>query len=171
MIVRCVSSGSTSRNTPSRWPCVMMSRTATNTSFINWNVCGVEVRRAGGELAQHDRGEPRAGGGFLDDGGDPRVELVLGRARTVGDGAGAAADRPHHLAHALRGKLALAAEVVVEHRLVDAGAGGDAVGAGGVVAALGEFDRRGAEDGAARVARGAPLSSDGALPDRHTCIN
>ena len=81
--------------------------------------------------------------------------LCFGGAGTVGDGAGAAADRAHHVAHDLEVELALAAEVVVEHRLVDAGARGDAVGAGGVVAALGELERRGAEDGGAGITHGA----------------
>ena len=50
-----------------------------------------------------------------------------------------AAHRADHVAHHFEVELALAAEVVVEHRLVDAGPGGDAVGAGGVVAALGRI--------------------------------
>ena len=127
----------------------MMSRTATNTSFINWKVWTSKCGAPEAIFAQHDRREPRAGGGFLDEGGDPGVELVFGGAGTVGNRAGAAPDRAHHLTHHLEVDLALAAEVVVEHRLVDAGACGDAVGAGGVVAPLGEFDRGGAEDRAA----------------------
>ena len=40
----------------------------------------------------------------------------------------------------------LAAEVVVEHRLVDAGAAGDAIDAGAGVAARGELDGGGGQD-------------------------
>ena len=111
-----------------------------------WKVVGVEVRRPGGQLAQHDGREPRAGRRFLDQGADPRVELVLGGAGAVGDGADAHADGANHVADDFGVELALAAEVVVEHRLVDPGPGGDALGAGGLVAALGELVRGGAED-------------------------
>ena len=104
MIVRWVSSGSASRNTPSRCPWTMTSRTATKTAFIMPKRVGVEVRAPDGELAQHDRREPRPGGGFLDDGGDPGVELVLGGAGAVGDGAGAARRRRGTCRAAPRGR-------------------------------------------------------------------
>ena len=115
---------------------------------------GVEVRGPGGQLAQHDRREPRAGGRFLDEGADPGVELVLGRARAVGDSAHARTDGANHVADDFGIEPGLAAEVVVEHRLVDPGPGGDAFGSRRLVAALGELVRRGAEDGDPGVARG-----------------
>ena len=40
MMVRCVSSGSTSPNAPSRCPCAMMSRTPPKTAFIIAKVSG-----------------------------------------------------------------------------------------------------------------------------------
>ena len=120
---------------------------------------GVEVRRPGGELAQHDRGEPGAGGGFFDQGTDPRVELVLGRPGAVSDRAHARTHGAHHVANDLRVKLAFAAEVVVEHRLVDPGPGSDAIGARCLVAALGKLVRGGAEDRGAGVAHGAACHS------------
>ena len=53
----------------------------------------------------------------------------------------------------------LAAEVVVEHRLVDAGAAGDAVHAGAGVAALGELERGGGEDAVGRDGGGLLTAS------------
>ena len=57
------------------------------------------------------------------------------------------ADGAEHVAQHLEVERALAAEVVVEHRLVDARLGGDAVHAGGVEAALGELLGGGRENG------------------------
>ena len=48
----------------------------------------------------------------------------------------------------------LAAEVVVQHRLVDAGAAGDAVDAGAGIAAFGELESGGGEDAVRRDAGG-----------------
>ena len=76
---------------------------------------------------------------------DPGVELVLGRAGTVGDGADPGADRAKHVAQHLEVQPELAAVVVVDHRLVDARPGGDAVHAGGVEPALGELVGGGAK--------------------------
>ncbi len=108
---------------------------------------GIEMRSAGRDLAQHDGREPGAGAGLLDDGDDPGVELVFGGAGAVGDGAGAGADGAEHVAEHLDVEPELAAVVVVDHRLVDARLRGDAVDAGGVVAALGELAGGGGEDG------------------------
>src|SRR6185436_7799112 len=99
--------------------------------------------------------EPRARRRFLDQRADPRVELVLGGTRAISDGAYAGTDRAHHVANDFRVERALAAEVVIQHRLVDAGAGGDAVSAGGVVAALGELVRGGTEDRGTGITHGA----------------
>jgi hypothetical protein len=107
----------------------------------------VDVRRAGGELPQHDGREPRACRRLLDDSQDPGIELVLGGAGTVGNGARARPDRAEHAAEHLDVQPQLAAVVVVEHRLVDMRLRGDAVDAGGVVAALGELERGGPDDG------------------------
>ena len=82
--------------------------------------------------------------------------FVFRGAATLGDRAGARADRAKHVAQDLDVQPLLAAVVVVEHRLVDAGPVGDAVDAGGVVAALGELVRGGLEDGRTRVAARTP---------------
>ncbi len=159
MIDRCASSGSTSRNVPSRLPCAMTSETPASTAFIIWKVLASKCGARGGELAQHDGGKPWAARGLFDQGADPRVELVLGRAGAVSDRAHPGTDGAHHVANDLRVELALAAEVVVEHRLVDPGPGGDAIGARGLVATLGELVRGGAEDRGAGVAHGAACHS------------
>ena len=57
-----------------------------------------------------------------------------------------AADRAKHVAQDLHVQPLLAAVVVIEHRLVDAGLVGDAIDAGGVIAALGELVGGGLED-------------------------
>ena len=65
------------------------------------------------------------------------------------------ADGAEHVAEDLEVEAVLAAVVVVEHRLVDARLGGDAVDAGGVVAALGELAGGGGKDRGLGIAGGA----------------
>ena len=58
----------------------------------------------------------------------------------------AIADEGEHLAEQGAVERALALEVVVDHRLVDAGAAGDAIDAGAAEPALGELEGGGGED-------------------------
>ena len=156
MIVRCVRRGSTSRKIPSRWPCRMMSRTATKTAFIMPKVSG--SRRGAPEASSRSMmdGNPGAGGGLFDNRRNPGVGLLVCRCRAVRKGAGALPDGAEHLPEDLDVEGAFAPEVVVEHGFVDMGSGGDAVHAGGVVSAFGKLLGRGAEDGVVRVPSGAP---------------
>jgi hypothetical protein len=113
----------------------------------------VEVRDAGGQLAQHDGREPRPLRRFLDDGLDPGVDLLFRGAGAVGNRPRPAADGSEHVAEDLVVELELAAEVVVDHRLVDAGFEGDAVDAGSLEPAGGEFRSGGGKNAGPRVAR------------------
>ena len=155
MIDRCASSGSTSRNVPSRCPCAITSATPASTAFIMWKVlaskCGARAASSRSMMGgNHGRAAASSTSALIQASSFCSAEPgPSATARTR------APDGAHHVADDLGVERALAAEVVVEHRLVDAGAGGDAVGAGGVVAALGEFVRRGAEDGGAGVPHGA----------------
>ncbi len=88
-------------------------------------------------------------------GGDGAIDFVGGGAVAVGDGLHAPGDEREHPAEQGAIQSLLALEVVVEHRLVDAGAAGDAVDAGAGEAARGEFDRGGGEDGVRGDAGGA----------------
>ena len=85
-------------------------------------------------------------GGFLDERGDPGVEFRLRRTVAVGNRTRAGAYCAEHVLEDFAVEVRLAAEVVVNHRLVDAGFLGDAVDAGGGIAALGEFGGGGLED-------------------------
>jgi len=71
--------------------------------------------------------------------------------RAVGDRSRARADGTEHVAKHLHVEAQLAAEVVVEHRLVDAGRRGDPVDPRGIVAAQRELVRGGAKDGGRRI--------------------
>ena len=130
-------------------------RTATNTSFINWNVltskCGAPAAISRSMIgANHGRAAASSTIATTQASSFSMalpVRSAMARARGT-DGA-------DHVANHFEVEVALTAEVVVEHRLVDAGAGGDAIGAGGVVAALGEFDGRGADRGS--ESRAAPF--------------
>ena len=86
-----------------------------------------------------------------------------------GDGASAMsatrrADGPEHVADDLAVEGELVGEVVVDHRLVDAGGVGDVVDADAVEAAGGEELGGGGEDGLAGVAgRGCGGGGDGGI--------
>ena len=116
-----------------------------NVSLSMWGAPEPSSRRA-------DRRKPGALGGFFDDGGNPGVQLDLGRAGALGNRPDTGADGAKHVAQHFEVQPELAAVVVVNHRLVDAGPGSDAVHASGVESALGELLRGGREDGALRVA-------------------
>ena len=102
----------------------------------------VDVRGARGQFPQHDRRKPRAARRLLDHGRDPGVKLVLAGALAGGDRARAGPNRTEHVAQHLDVQPLLAAVVVIEHRLVDVSPGGNAIDAGGVVAALGRTRAR-----------------------------
>ena len=86
--------------------------------------------------------------------GDGAVDLVGGRGGAGGDGLEALGGAAEGLAQQRAVQPLLAVEVVVEHRLVDAGAAGDAIDAGAGEAARGEFDGGGGEDPVGGDARG-----------------
>ena len=74
-----------------------------------------------------------------------RSSLSAGGARSAA--IAAAARRRREIARTMRAvERALAREVVVDHRLVDRGAAGDAIDAGAGEAARGELARGGGED-------------------------
>ena len=88
------------------------------------------------------------------DAGDHAIDLLGGGARAGGNRLHALR-RDGERAPEQRAVQALfAVEVVVEHRLVHAGAAGDAVDASAAEAAGGEFDRGGGEDAIRRHAGG-----------------
>ena len=87
------------------------------------------------------------------DAGDGAVDFLGGRAVAGGDGAAGARRRREDLAEQRAVEALLAVEVVVEHRLVHAGAAGDAIDAGAGEAALGELEGGGGEDAVGRDAR------------------
>ena len=68
----------------------------------------------------------------------------------VADGGDGVTDAVEQLAEDLAVESRLAAEVVIEHGLVHAGAGGDAVDLGAVESARGKFRRRRREQALAR---------------------
>ncbi len=88
---------------------------------------GIEVRRTLGNLAEHQRREVRPLIGQLDERGDEGGQLVGRRARLVGDCGNGLAGIAEHLAHHFAVQRELVGEVVVDHRLVDAGEAGDVV--------------------------------------------
>ena len=113
----------------------------------------IQVRAAFGDFAQHDRGEERV---LRTKPAMRGIDASILRRR-----AGRRSRRWPRRRSPARAKVCaeqgavetlLAAEVVVEHRLVDAGAAGDAVDAGAGVAACGELDRGGGEDPVGRDA-------------------
>ena len=86
-----------------------------------------------------------------------RSILSAGAAGAGGDRLQALGGEREHLAQQRAVEALLALEVVVEHRLVDPGAAGDAVDARAGEAALGEFEGGGGEDrGRARRGQGGP---------------
>jgi hypothetical protein len=115
----------------------------------------IEMRAAFGHLPQHDRGEEAV---LRDEAGNPRddlIQLLDGGGAGCRDGAQPFAGSAEGVAQQGPVQPLLAAEVVVEHRLVDAGSAGDAIDAGAGIAAGGEFDGGGRENPVGRDAGGA----------------
>jgi hypothetical protein len=106
-----------------------------------------------GNLAEHDGGDVGAGLSFGDEGGDEAVELVGGVGVGGSDGGEAVAHGGEDGAEDGGVEGLLAVEVVVDHRLVEAGAGGDAVDGGGGEAAESELGGGGVEDALTGVGR------------------
>ena len=116
----------------------------------------VEVAAAVGKLAKHDRRQVRVPVEVPDERVDVSGQLRAGIARAVDD-------QPQRRDQALQAgvqdlviQAALVVEVVVDERLVDARAAGDAIDAGRVVAVAGELVDGGLENAAPGVAPGAP---------------
>ena len=86
--------------------------------------------------------------------GDGAIDLLGGRAAAGGDRLQRFDGEREHLPQEDAIEALLALEVVVEHRLVDAGAAGDAVDAGAGEAVRGEFEGGGGQDAVRRDARG-----------------
>ena len=115
----------------------------------------VEVTAAVGQLAQHDRRQVRVLVEVLDERVDVGGQLGVGIAWTVDD-------QPQRRDQVLQAgvqdlviQAAFVGEVVVDERLVDARAAGDAIHAGRVVAVAGELVDGGLENAAPGVAFGA----------------
>ena len=87
--------------------------------------------------------------------GDRAVDLLGGGAVSGGDAAQPFGGTREHLSQERTVQPLLAAEVVVEHRLVDPGAAGDAIDAGAGEPACAELERGGGEDGVRGDAGGA----------------
>ena len=109
-----------------------------------------------GDLAEPDRRKVRPRLGLGGDGLDERADLV-GRAAAseAATARDAGADGAEHVAQDLAVERRLAAEVVVDHRLVEAGGAGDAVDAGAGEPARGELGGGGGEEPVARA--GGPV--------------
>ena len=91
-----------------------------------------------------------AGLGLGGKGVDEGAHLVARRQVGGGDGAGAGTHGGEHVAQDLAVEAGLAAEVVVDHRLVQAGGVGDAVDARAGEAVGGEGGGGGGEEAVAR---------------------
>ena len=115
----------------------------------------IEMGAAFGDLAEHDGGEERVLLEEAGKGGDGAVDLLGGRAAAGGNGLQRLDGEREHLPQQDAIEPLLALEVVVEHRLVDAGAAGDAIDAGAGEAVLGELEGGGGQDAVRRDARGA----------------
>ena len=107
-----------------------------------------------GDLAEHDGREELLLADEAGDRGDDAVELVGRRGGAGGDGLEALSGTAEGVAQQRAVQPLLAVEVVVQHRLVDAGAPGDSIDARSGEAARGEFDRGGGEDPVRGDARG-----------------
>jgi hypothetical protein len=134
----------------------------------------VEVRAPLGDFAKPDWWKVRPGLGFDRDGIDERAHFVGGRCARALRVADASGDGFEHVVEDLAVEGGLAAEVVVDHRLVDARGPRDAVDAGSGKAAGGKLGRGGGQQPLAR--RGAAFlltpppsraALRAALPDRH----
>ena len=117
---------------------------------------GPEMRPAIGDLAKKDRQEVRGGVDRSHEGVDEAVELLRRAARrpamAVADALG---DGREDVADDAGVEGALVREVVVDHRLVDACAAGDAIDGGGGEAVGAELVAGGGEDARSGVGCGA----------------
>ena len=121
--LRWVSTGSTGRKSPSRTPRATMRCTAVRHADRLVHDLGLEVLAAGQDLAQHHRAEVRMLARHLAHRGDQLAEHVRRRPGRVGQPLHARDDLGEGGAQDGQVELPLAAEVVVDHRLVDAGLG------------------------------------------------
>ena len=146
------SSGLTGRNgrhaRPRATIAPSVSRTPAHVASVAASRCGA----AFGDLAEPDRREVRPRLGLGGDG----LDEARGSSRPAGAPARATsrdarADGAEHVAEDLAVERRLAVEVVVDHRLVDAGGGGDAVDVGAGKAAGGELGGGGGEEPLARA--------------------
>ncbi len=138
------------RNAPARTPSSMIDARALSTAghFAKDGV--VEMGSALGDLPEPDRGKVRPRLRFAGKGVDERADLFGRREIGGGDGAGAGADGAEHVAEDVAVEPGLAAEVVVDHRLVEARGVGDAVDAGAGESVRGEGGGGGGKDAIAR---------------------
>ena len=116
----------------------------------------VEMGAAFGDFAKPDRRKVRAGLCLRSDGLDEEADLRSGGTADVRRGRGAAPDGLKHVVQDLAVERRLAAEVVVDHRLVHAGGTGDPVDAG-----AGEAMGRELGGGRGEEARTRPFRSRG----------
>src|SRR5439155_15287055 len=123
----------------------------------------IEVCSAFCHFAKHDGGTGLVLANERGEASDDLVELFGGGSCAGGDRAEAVGGEGEMAAQERAIELLLAAEVVVEHGLVDAGATGDAVDAGAGKAALGELGGGGGEDAVGGDAGAA--GHDGRLAD------
>ena len=107
------------------------------------------------DLAQHDRGKERVFADEAGNSGDGTVDLLGGRAVAGRDGPEPFDRAGENLAEQRAVKSLLAVKMILEHRLVDAGAAGNAIDARTGVAALGELEGGGGEDAVGRNAGGS----------------
>ena len=141
-----VTSGLTRRKCPAARPSARIAPSVPTTRRISATIGGVEVAAAVGDLAQPHRRKLRLGERRAGDGLDEAAQLRLRGASPLADGFDGAGDAAEQVEQDRLVERGLALEVVVEHRLVDAGAGGDAVDLGAVEPAGGELLGGGRED-------------------------
>ena len=155
---KCSASGSVGPNAPSSRPCLTMPDDHGKDRDETAKRGGVEVPAAVGQLAQHERRHHRMVGKERRQLLDPPVYFLVGAGVRIGDYREPFRERLNADGHHLAVERELAAEVVVEERLVDARAAGDPIDAGGREAAVRELMSGGAQDRGALVALD-PLSS------------
>ena len=114
-----------------------------------------------GDLAQKNRQELARLVDRSHEGLDQAVELAVRRELFGGDDLQPVGDGGVPVTDDGRVELALAREVVIDHRLVHAGAAGDAIDAGRGEPARGELVGRGSEDAAAGGGRGPKFGGHG----------
>jgi hypothetical protein len=115
---------------------------------------GVEMAPRLDELAQHHAGEGGVAQGLVEEAADEGGELGGGPVAGGADGLHAGAEGGEGAADGLAVEGVLAVEVVVDHRLVEAGFPGDAVDAGAGEAVGGELPGGGGEEAGAGIGAG-----------------